>query len=480
MTPARFALALLLVLPCLASAVAEDAPPPPRQAADGEDDPAAQRAAVQRAAEAIGRDLLASDDAVRERAVQRLLTRIERGGDLGPFLDAMGRAAKDWADRRERLLELWIARAVDGTAQEREEAARLIHALGPEAVARLIDELRHAQGMAPAPERPPVARPAPPDGSSQAGDAPTQEPTEEEANAACCVPRLYHLLDLRKLGMNAVALRSLLQKVPDANEVKDVGRSVYVVTASAEGHALLEKQLAETRRALRSKAYEVKVARAEARSWHVTPVLYRVPRRLIAPSQGQYVAPQPKDARRLPTATDPNRTEVHVGSGMDAAMWMKLLQHGANRARGVRADGTATLVEGTNGSFFQGRERTFRKGLVRGKDGRWHVEQGTIDVGIHLDIAIVPDGDFVEVLLVAARNELPEPMETDTIRGPDGKTYELDRADTVRTRTRSTFRVPATGGSAFVSLGGLGSSEDEHVVVILRLQPLGKQTAKGD
>ena len=456
---ACLALALVLLLPWARPAAADEA--------DDE----------QRAAAAIGRDLLATDDAVRERAIQRLLARIERGGDMGPFLQAMGRATKDWADRRERLLDVWIGKAVHGSAREREQASRLIHALGPKAVERLLDELRHARGMqteaTPAPSAP-TARPVPAQRVSEPqNDA--EVPTAAEA-PACCTPRIYNVLDLGKRGMNAVELRSMLQKIPDAIEVKDIGRGIYVVTASLAGHASLDEALQRIRTRVSKADQQADATKATGPRWQLTPVLYRVPREVVVRPRGQYAVPTKQRAGGLPQASDPDSTEVHVGSGMDAALWMKHLQSGPNGVRASRASGTTTLVAGQEGSFAQRRETRYRKGLVRSKDGSWNIEHGTLTLGIEFDVTIQPRGEQLEVRLTAARSEVAMPMLVDEIRpDPNRAGYELDRPEWIITKAHSLFRVPATGGAAFVSLGDLGSTEKEHVILILRIAPVVQQ-----
>lgn len=456
-----------LLVPCLlptAVVLAGEREP----AANGAVPPRERHAAELRAAAAIGRDLLATDPAVRERAVARLLARIDAGGDLGPFLTAMARATKRWADERERLLDAWIQEALHGTALERERAAKLIHALGPHAVQRMADEIRHARGMQPGSDQPAPAAPVPPTSPDepQAEDEPVAPPV-------CCQPRTYNVLDLMKRGMNHLEIRSMFQKVPDASEVKDLGRGMFLVTAGDEGHAALGQRLRVLR--ARDDTHRQQVGtmqkrvfpKATAGGWEIVPVVYRAPRRVLStPKAGGYSEP------RLPQTEDPDRTEVHVGSERDAALWMRLLQHGPTGVRGLAAAGPARVAMDTGGRFFQGRTRTYRKGVVRGDDG-WRVEEGTLELGIELDVAVLPaDENHVEISIVASRSEIAEPMPTDTIQPePDGTTFTLDRAEWSVTKTRTTFRLPSTGGTAFLSLGGLGSTETEHVIVILRVRP---------
>ena len=139
-----------LLLPPLAAAHEDSDPaakkPPPQET------PEAARIRAERdkiAAGVIGRGLVSPDEAVRKKAVDRLLTRLEEGGDLADFLQRMGDAVGAWANRHERLMEVWIDRAVNGTAEERERAVLLLTALGPKAVRRLALELRHRDHHAP-------------------------------------------------------------------------------------------------------------------------------------------------------------------------------------------------------------------------------------------------------------------------------------------------------------------------------------------
>ncbi len=415
----------------------------------------------QRAAAAIGRDLLAADPEVRDRALQRLLARIEKGGELAPFLEAMAAATRGWADHRARLLDLWIDKAVHGSAREREQASRLIHALGPTAVERLLEELRHARGMqtdeAPAPR---AAKPPPSE-----DDAP--RPTR------CCITRIYNVLDLHKGGLNPVEVRSLLQKTPDAIEVKDIGRGVYIVTASEPGHAALRRALLRIRMRQQAPVHQVAAPARQGPHWHVSPIVYRVPRRVIVPPKGQYGVTPQKDGAALPRTTRPEETEVHIGTGMDAAIWMKLLQHGPNGVRGTIAKGNGPLALGETGRYFQGREQRYRKGVVSDADGRgWRIEEGTLQLGVEFDVTLTRNGDHLGVRLVASRSEVAMPMLVDTIQ-PDPKMLplELDRPEWIITKARASFDVPPTGGAAFLSLGDLGSTEEEHVIVILRIMP---------
>ena len=238
---------LLCQAPAALSEEASPPEPPPapskaKKRAPGDTRSEARVAEARRAAE-IGRALLSSDEAVRSKAVAQFLARIEQGGDLTWFLEAMSRATRVWADRHERLMEVWLHDAVHGSAAERERAVRLLAALGEEAIRRLALELRHARlhdrasGTAGSGR---ALNDTPQEATGAEGQAEAQpeaaEPLDEELAAG--TPRIYELQDLFARGMNPVELRSLLLKTANAVEAKQY-KTVFVVTAEDKGHARL-------------------------------------------------------------------------------------------------------------------------------------------------------------------------------------------------------------------------------------------------
>lgn len=244
------ALLCALLLGRAPAALCEEASPPEpppapskaKKRAPGDTRSEARVAEARRAAE-IGRALLSSDEAVRSKAVAQFLARIEQGGDLTWFLEAMSRATRVWADRHERLMEVWLHAAVHGSAAERERAVRLLAALGEEAIRRLALELRHARlhdhaGGGAASGR--ALNDTPREATGAEGQAEAQpeaaEPLDEEIAAG--TPRIYELQDLFARGMNPVELRSLLLKTANAVEAKQY-KTVFVVTAEDKGHARL-------------------------------------------------------------------------------------------------------------------------------------------------------------------------------------------------------------------------------------------------
>ncbi len=436
----------------------------------------------------ISRDLLSGDATARQRAAKRLLAATPDDGELRAYFTKLGKATAAWASHRERLLDDWVQQAVHGTAKGRAEAARLLSALGPVAIERLTRELRRAApqesktngsaaGSTPRARKPtarvapaaPVESPAttPPTPEDRGAEAKGAEEKGAEAKRANTA-HIYDVRDLRKRGMNAVEVRSLLQKAPDASEVKNVGGGVYVVTASKEGHLALRIRLEELRTSIQTLLNPRERTYPQAgtvRAWTVVPTIYRVPRSVIAQPSGRYGAAVKRAG--LPEGLDPLRSEVRTGTAVDAGMWMRLLQQGPGGVQGTRADGTTAhghLV------FFAGRERSYRKSIAQAADGRFVVELGSIRAGLELDVALTPNGKHLDILLLATRVEVAEPIPAIVVpHGPTAGPNVIDRPEWSRTRTRIPFRLPLTGGGAFVSLGGLGSNEQEHFIVVLQV-----------
>ena len=175
----------------------------------------------------------------------RLVAQIQKidkeGGDLGAFLEAMTKSTHAWADRHERLMEVWLDQAVNGNAAERRRAVRLLAALGEKAVQRLAEELRHSRRHGGK-------------GQTYEDDATDEETTDEEPGqldapgleVAAGSPQVYDLKDLFARGMNAVQLRSLCLKTANAVAVKQF-RTQFVVTAAENGHTLLQEKLHDVR-----------------------------------------------------------------------------------------------------------------------------------------------------------------------------------------------------------------------------------------
>ncbi|MHC5010847.1 MAG: hypothetical protein ACYTG6_07850 [Planctomycetota bacterium] len=145
----------------------------------------------------VGRLLLSPEPETRAEGERLLLRRIRQGGDLTSFLHEMASAQESWARSDQHLLEVWIHEALHGTDAERERAQRLIAALGPPAVERLLASLRSrmqdrrpgpdaaAPPSAPAPASgPPPGAPVGADPEAAAEPATTAASSEAEANGA--------------------------------------------------------------------------------------------------------------------------------------------------------------------------------------------------------------------------------------------------------------------------------------------------------
>ena len=502
----RTALPLLLLALCLTAlaparaARADDAPPPAAAGA------------------AIGRDLLSADESVRAAAITRLRDRLARGGDLEPFLAAMADGARQWADRRERLVEVWLHQAVDGGVEEREEAVRLLTALGADAIRRLARELRHARGL----EDPPAAKSGAP-----APSGPVAAPAQPEPPVG--TPRIYDVRDLFERGMNAFEIRNLLQKTPDAVEVKPLQGGLYLVTAEDEGHVALRVRLEDLRTSLQSLVAgrakeedkekrgadaqpeapeeeaplpqaaaapppqaapaadpddaapaEPAVATAEptasaagsGRAWQVQPAIYHVPREVLHARP----ASVPTDPAQgdLPRGLALDRTEVRVGTSAEAAAWVTALQHLPDANQAEWALGVPTLRVGQAATWFSGTQHHYAKALEQTRGGAYRVLMDTVPDGLGLELHASLVGGTLEVDLVASRTEVGLPIPSVKVQpSPDAPPVALEQPEWSTTRTRAHFAVPATGGGAFVSLGGLGHGDDDHIVIVLRIEPPG-------
>ena len=198
----------------------------------------------------VGRALLSPDEDVRAKAVAALREAVRSGAATDTYVDALARAVSTWANHHARLADLWVERAVEGDARERRVAVRLLHALGPDAVERLALELRHQR------HRPDIPRGTTAEqtveraearaaGAADAGGAePQQAPSGPPDNRT---PRIYSVKRLAASGMNALQIRSFLQKQANASQVLPYGDR-YLVLAETDGHRRLQEALASRTR----------------------------------------------------------------------------------------------------------------------------------------------------------------------------------------------------------------------------------------
>lgn len=452
----------------------------------------------------IGRGLLSSKPEVRARAQADLLARIQKGGDLTTFVKAMGDAVAEWADRNERLMELWLHQAVHGTAEEREQAVRLLAALGAPAIRRLSLELRHriqhegADGLEPA---------------SQQAKAP-QEAEDPHASAGSknpVLPRIYNLADLLERGMNALELRGFIQKAADAVEVKKHAAS-FIVSATQQGHDALFTRLNELRKSaeqldeLRDDSKKPSPAKPSggreappaepagpkpappkpnpapapaapkddggaglAGVWRVEPVLFH----LSADAWSRAYTSAGKSSRRpwkLPELRTDGAVGVRVGSVRDAATWAQA----ARRIPDARSDEMGALEgvsTGTSATFFSGRRIRYTGDVERTKGGAWGLVTKTIPHGIGLDLHLAGTGRDLRVELTATRTEVGLPIPVVRVRPSENAApVELERPEWSTTRARTAFTLSSEGGGAFVALDGL-ASEQERVVLVLTVEP---------
>lgn len=530
--PVQAALLLVLLAASLfvaaPGAQAEEAAPPPKQKA--------QSATDARLAGEIGRALLSSKEAVRRRAVARLLKRIAAGGDLAAFLDAMSRATQAWADRHERLMEAWLHDAVHGNAAERERAVRLLTALGETAIRRLAIELRHARLHGGA--RRDASEP-----DVQAEGAP-QTTADEPAPGT---PRVYDLRDLVQRGMNPVQLRGLLQKAADAVEVKQF-KTLFVVTALDRGHQQLldrlgalrarydqkpvapqaagavdapetaagdtpERDLAKARttetarrtgkaaappppagdappldapqveeprpqgRAAGAPAAPPAAgakAKAAAEAWLLQPSLFHLPRMSLAAIVSARTRPQGRSQpqRVLPRALLAGTREVVRTEDFARAQdWLRALRRIPDARTGLPLRGATQLRSGGRTHLFAGKQIHYSKDVRRTKGGAWTIVTGTVPHGIAIDIVLKADATALRVDLVATRTDVGLPIPVVRVQPSEqAAPVELERPEWSTTRVHRSFDLPLPGGAALVSLKGLGSTPDDHLVLALTLR----------
>ncbi len=458
----------------------------------------------------VGRMLLSPDVDTRREGEQRLLKRIAEGGDIGAYVRTMSAALNDWANREERLVEVWINQAVDGTADERERAVRLITAMGERAVNRLVLELRHARHHDGAPASP-RTQPAPPSaGVAAPGSATTAEAELQPEPGPPLRPAPYDVKVLLDGGMNRVQILNLLRKEANASEVTRAGR-LYVVTATDDGHARLKKHI-EKAKAEKDKSTEgqetespapakpdepknddgdsdegVKEAaklaaalrdsmtadelRVDGPAWRFRCVVVRVPRR---DGLGIY------DMRRVGTdfakfgplfAKDDTKkrgTRVKTGTLNDAEVWERFLRTLPD-ANAVTAP-VARVVENRTGKTFLGEKVAYRRDVRPAKGGAWMVEQGELRTGLTLSFFTTPTRNSLSVELTAENADVARPIGTTTVRPDKGaEPVVLDQPEWNVATTNATFTLTPQGGGALLLLDDLDVSEDEIVLVVLRV-----------
>jgi len=461
----------------------------------------------------VGRMLLSPDAETRHEGEQRLLDRIAKGGDVGPYVHSMTSALNEWANREERLVEVWITQAVDGTADERERAVRLITAMGERAVNRLVMELRHARHHEGAPaaaatQSTPVAP-----GAAVALDAPPPADPGPPLR-----PAPYDVKALEG-GMNRVQILNMLRKEANASEVTRAGR-LYVVTATDVGHARLKSHL-EKLDAARDAAEEpqavadepapakpdpnkpnpdepknddgllsqsdleagakegakkagtktdTKLVMPAGPVWQFTSLVVRVPRR---DGLGIY------DMRRVgtdfakfgplfTTSKDARGTRVRTGTLNDAEVWERFLRTLPDAD--VVGAPVVRVAENRTGETFLGKMLAYRRDVQPAKGGAWMVEQGELHIGLTLSFYPTPVRAALSVQLTANNADVSRPIATTTVRPDKGaEPVVLDQPEWNVATTSATLTLEPKGGGALVLLDDLDVSEDEIVLVVLRV-----------
>lgn len=273
-------LPLLLAAHPLPLARAEDAPPVA---------PASQEAR----AKALAQGLLSADPVERALAAVSLGQALDAATDRAAFLRALTEALAARADAPERLEDLWIARALTGTPEQRAQAEAVVAALGPAARERL-ERARAVQVLVaePAPAAPapaPALRVAPPPASPQppapppAGAAAPQRAVDAEP-AGAPPPPAELALWVTAVTIPAGELENLRRRVAgsEAAGVADAAQPLRGPLASSEPWTDTLQQVADAQLLGRGSA---DVATGPLAKAHLgSPVVYRC---CVEPAQGQ-------------------------------------------------------------------------------------------------------------------------------------------------------------------------------------------------
>lgn len=478
------------------------------------------------AAGVIGRGLVSPDEAVRRKAVDQLLARLRESGPVEPFLRAMGDAVGNWANQQDRLMEVWLDQAVNGTAAERDRAVLLLTALGAKAVRRLTLELRHG-----------VRHRSPGEGTrraaAKADGTALDEPSASAApqrpvELAAGLPRRYDVADLLALGWDHWRLRSMLLREADAVSATK-HTDGYIVTALPKGHESLRTHL----QVLRTKPSAPAAGAIEAGAKKPAGTESEAdrdknkPRQPVPGQDGGVAAAQPAPptgARAQPGAArkgprparaapvpfnraapdwlispellhlprggllaarlsvegdaiherDPigRKSDVVVGSLMDAKRWAREARQMPDARAELPLQGTTALAAGGTARLFAGKVIRYSKDLERTKGGAWRIVSDIVHHGIELKLVVTREDEGLRVRLRALRSDVGLPMRVVTVRPSErAAPVELECPEWDTTSVSRSFKLPLDGGGVFLPLEGLGSGADDHVVLVLGVEP---------
>lgn len=459
----------------------------------------------------LGRLLIASDSATRNKALDALLALIgEDPARLGEWLREACSSAAVWANRAERLEEVWRETAIEGSTSERRRAVRLLHALGPDAVERLTQEIKSLRTM----RRQPGARaagPLPPsepqvdEASSAEGeddatdDAPAdaQPPLAEAAGAGASTPalphvqapataetpledsrlaRMYDVARLRAKGKHGFALRRFLQLHADASEVVELGGSRWMVIAEAPGHAKLtaaiEAELAKD---------AANGGKAGAKAAESGTAVQSVPGKAGSLALTAYAWAVPQGALEamgvVPGASQKSGSaELPVGNKSLAKDWLETLRKTPD-ARQIDAWSNEPLALGESAEFFIGRVLPYNRSIVERPGGAYAIETAELQHGhllrIHARRGESAETGPVELEIEAGRMVVLQPIPTFEVRPTkDGPAVTLHSPTWSRTERALKGAFAAEGGAVRIALQGIdGIGGGQPLVIVLVAAP---------
>ena len=444
-----------------------------------------------------GRQLLAWDRERREAAIASLVADIDAGR-----LDAVKvslAALRAWADDLRRLEERWRADAMHGDARERAQAAALLHALGPEAVARLAQSVQFAAARprlapdvvtqvqsVPDAEDAPLAAPATPAASAAPAPPPAVVPANVQDTRQA---RIYDVRELVRDGRNPLEIRTLLSQSADASRVAAIGPGrAFLVLAEPAGHARLVAALEAARdasgdkggAALRPKgpvppqedATSAAASPAaikqpasdpgQAASWRVLAQAIRVPS-----AEAEIYR-----TRRAGDNTPVGSRHTRAGSLAEGTAWIEALE-ALPDARVLERWGK-TFSSGRAERLVVGQNLPYNRAVQRQANGAYGIETGNVLDGYAFDVRITQTAQGARLQMQAALQEVKRPMPEVQVRPEKGNPpVTLHRPAWSRKAVTQEAQLGAAGGAALFWLEALGKDAPEEVVVLVfRVAPV--------
>lgn len=436
----------------------------------------------------LGRQFLAPDEERRRQATTALFELLAEEPDRHAELlrEALGALAV-WADRPERLEGVWREQLIEGDAATRRRAARLLHALGPEAIARLGEEAHHLRrGLGDEAVMEDSAPPPSPAADAASGTPATPEPAAAPAATGLDTrePRLVEAGKLGAAGMTPLDIRSFLERHADASRVVDFGGGRYMVLADPAGHARLQAALAAVgtttvqgaggaapaappppaaggdEPAGADDGDDAEGTDADTDADASLPAWQLLAHAVLVPLSAA-------SAQALPPA---GRTRA--GSLADGATWLEQ-ERTRVEAREIRQWNVPIGLGGPAVELFAGRELPYNRSVKTLANGAWTIDTAMVRQGYAFRVALRADKGGVRVEVEATREQVSEPLPTVQVTPTaEGEPVTLHRPVWSRSSHASELVIEPAGGAVEVWLDSLGEPQPQgRVVLVLGLRP---------